>query len=99
MSRQKGSDGAGYSEYTLKEVIGNAVLSDWARCVAVDSGGEVWEYSKKPALNVGGFWRGGACTKSRYITKVVPPFNFKSCIWEIELGNCYWNVQLETTRN
>lgn len=63
------NDGAVYSEYTLKEVIGNAVLSDWVQWVSVHANGEVWGYGQ------------GLC---KYINKVVPPLNFKNCIWEIK---------------
>ena len=33
-----------HKEYTLQEVIGDAVLSDWAVAVTVDASGEVWEH-------------------------------------------------------
>lgn len=70
-----------YKEYTLKEVIGDAVLSDWARWVAVDGDGEVWEYSHdvKSALNEWVNYQGVA----NNINKIVPPFNFKNCIWRV----------------
>lgn len=66
---QNGNDGAVYSEYTLDEVIGDAVLSDWAQHVVVYATGEVWEYGQ------------GLC---KNINKVDPPLNLKSCIWEIK---------------
>lgn len=69
-------------EYTLEQVIGDAELSDWARWVAVDKDGEVWEYSHgvESAFNA---WRNheGWC---KNIKKVVPPLNFRNCIWEIK---------------
>ncbi len=71
-----------YKEYTLQEVIGDAVLSDWALVVAVDADGEVWEYSHAVESALNG-WRNyeGWC---KNINKVVPPLNFKNCIWEIK---------------
>lgn len=72
-----------YKEYTLQEVIGDAVLSDWARWVSVDADGEVWEYSQRPKENKHG-WHREIDFKDRYLNQVVPPFNFKNCIWEIK---------------
>ena len=71
-----------YKEYTLQEVIGDAVLSDWARWVAVDADGEVWEYSRhvKSALNEWISYQ----DRCRNINKVAPPLNFKNCIWEVK---------------
>lgn len=80
---QNGNDGAVYSEYTLAEVVGDAVLSDWAKWVSVDKSGEVWEYSEKPSVNyIQTEWiiHTGYFT---HITNVVPPLNFKNCIWGI----------------
>lgn len=71
-----------YKEYTLQEVIGDAVLSDWARWVSVDKDGEVWEYEGRPENYDCGWIDGGS--DCEYINKVVPPFNFKNCIWEIK---------------
>lgn len=70
-------------EYTLQEVIGDAVLSDWAEWVAVDKNGEVWEYGKKPMLTVEG-WSNPKSSRYRHIGYVVPPISFKKCIWEIK---------------
>ena len=78
---QNGNDGAVYSEYTLEEVIGDAVLSDWARWVAVDADGEVWEYESRPE-NYDHGWSGGS--ECKRISKVVPPLNFKNCILEVK---------------
>lgn len=91
---QNGNDGEHYREmlgksqpkceYTLDDVIGEAELSDCARWVAVDKDGEVWVYSQPPLAN-NHSWRGGIGVKVRYLNKkVVPPFNFKNCIWEIK---------------
>lgn len=80
---QNGNDGAVYSEYTLQEVIGDAVLSDWARLVSVDADGEVWQYSQRPKENKHG-WHREIDFKGRYLNQVVPPLNFKNCIWEIK---------------
>lgn len=71
-----------YKEFTLQEVIGDAVLSDWARWVAVDADGEVWEYSVKPSVEDCRWnYRG---SKNSCINKVVRPLNFENCIWEIK---------------
>ena len=77
---QNGNDGAVYSEYTLDEVVGDAVLSDWARWVSVDADGEVWEYEDHPSSDTYG-WYVQIGLENR-INKVVPPLNFKNCIWE-----------------
>lgn len=79
---QNGNDGAAYSEYTLQEVIGDAVLSDWARWVAVDEDGEVWEYANKPILSVA-MWNNSNESRYMHINKVVRPLNFKNCIWRV----------------
>lgn len=79
---QNGNDGAVYSEYTLQEVIGDAVLSDWAEWVAVSREGRVVEYEKKP--DVRGFNWISMSGMGRLINKVVPPLNFKNCIWRIK---------------
>lgn len=80
---QNGNDGAVYSEYTLDEVVGDAVLSDWARWVAIDKNGDVVEFDAKPSIN---YIQTGWLNSKGYFThikKVVPPFNFKNCIWEV----------------
>ena len=75
-----------YKEYTLQEVIGDAVLSDWARWVAVDANGKVWEYEEKPFIynnDTSKMWRIPKGPFNR-INKVVRPLNFKNCIWKIK---------------
>ena len=68
-------------EYTLEQVIGDAVLSDWARWVAVDKDGGVYEYSGRPrAGNLSGVW--GA--PPNYIKDIEPPSDFTKCIWKIK---------------
>lgn len=81
---QNGNDGAVYSEYTLQEVIGDAVLSDFVRWVSVDANGEVWGHDAKPYVNC--IQTGWLNSKGYFkrINKVVPPLNFKNCIWEIK---------------
>lgn len=79
---QNGNDGAVYSEYTLDEVVGDAFLSDWARWVAVDEDGDVWEFEDRPENYDRGWIDAGS--DCGYIKKVVPPLNFKNCIWEIK---------------
>lgn len=79
---QNGNDGAVYSEYTLKEVIGNAVLSDWARWVAVNNNGQVWEYENHPSSDPYGWF--SDLNSEGLINNVVPPLNFKNCIWRIK---------------
>lgn len=79
---QNGNDGAVYHEYTLDEVVGNAVLSEWARWVAIDSDGQVWEYSKKPII-ANKMWNNSENGRYMYIRKVARPHNFTSCIWEV----------------
>ena len=66
----------------MQEVIGDVVLSDWARWVAVDANGEVWEYAKKPVIT-DDMWNYLESFRLGYIGKVSPPRNFKNCIWEI----------------
>ena len=85
------NDGAVHSEYTLEEVIYVAVLSDWARWVAVDEDGCVFEYSRAviACSEEGIFKRDREKSKPhefnfRLINKVVRPLNFKNCIWEIK---------------
>lgn len=72
-----------HKEYTLQEVLGDAVLSDWAEWVAVDEDGEVWEYANKPILSVA-MWNNSNESRYMHINKVVRPLNFKNCIWEIK---------------
>ena len=69
-------------EYTLDEAVGDVVLSDWARWVTVDANGEVWEYAKKPTVT-NEMWNYLESGRLRYIGRVSPPRDFKSCIWEI----------------
>ena len=80
---QNGNDGAVYSEYTLDEVIGDAVLSDWVRWVVVTKCGMVVLASHKPELYIDSDqWSfTGKYGSSR---NVVPPLNFKNCIWRIK---------------
>lgn len=80
---QNGDDGEVQPEYTLDEVIGDAVLGDWARWVAVDANGEVWEHEVRPENNDYG-WNDVAGCGCGYIKKVAPPLNFKNCIWKIK---------------
>lgn len=80
---QNGNDGAAYPEHTLQEVIGDAVLSDWARWVAVDRDGEAWEYANKPILS-GAIWSNSNGCRYMHIKKVVRPLNFENCIWKIK---------------
>ena len=80
---QNGNDGAVYSEYTLDEVVGDAVLSDLARWVVVTRCGIVVMCELKPVPHEDSYqwdFRGGYAQ----INKVVPPLNFKNCIWEIK---------------
>lgn len=70
-------------EYTLQEVIGDAVLSDWVRWVVVTKCGMVVLASHKPELYTDSDqWN----FTGRYgsSSKVVPPLNFKNCIWEVK---------------
>ena len=62
------------------------VLSDWARWVAVDANGTVWEYEEKPFVYNNETEAKWSITKGdlEKINKVVPPLNFKKCIWEIK---------------
>lgn len=75
-----------YKEYTLQEVIGDAVLSDWARWVAVDKGGDVYEYSDRPYLldNSVGAWSAPKGGEYDLINKVASPTDFTKCIWEVK---------------
>lgn len=78
---QNGNDGAVYSEYTLDEVIGDAVLSDWARWVAVTKCGKSVEFEREPRAIID-MWSPSA-GRYRKINQVVPPLNFKNCIWRV----------------
>lgn len=75
-----------YKEYTLQEVIGDAALSDWARWVAVDKDGEVYEYSEQPHLvrDRFGAWNIQTGDKCRFIKDIEPPTDFTKCIWEVK---------------
>jgi hypothetical protein len=78
-------------EYTLEQVIGDAELSDWARRVAVDRDGNVYEYSREvAACALDKMWK--RCREDRrafgfqfrLINKIPPPADFTKCIWEIK---------------
>ena len=69
-------------EYTLEEVTRGVTLSSWARWVAVDVDGHVWELEYKP-VESHHKWRLGAGSRYRRINKVVPPINFKNCLFEV----------------
>ncbi|NLY14578.1 MAG: hypothetical protein GXZ10_13305 [Gammaproteobacteria bacterium] len=78
-------------EYTLGEVVGDAVLSDWAEWVAVDKNGGVFEYSRAviACSEEGIFKRDREKSKQhefkfRVINKLVPPLNFENCIFEVK---------------
>ena len=65
-----------YKEYTFKEVIGDAVLSDWVRWVVVTKCGMVVFASHKPELYTDSDqWN--FTGKYGSSSKVVPPLNFK----------------------
>lgn len=81
---QNGNDGAVYSEYTLQEVIGDAVLSDWAEWVAVDADGRVDEHDDKPHTLETIWDITSSESKHRNINKVVPPLNFKNCLFKVK---------------
>lgn len=71
--------------YTLDDVVPNGyVFSSWARWVAVDANGEVWEYDGTPSLSDIGEWYRATGSRSRLIARVAPPLNFKNCIWKIK---------------
>lgn len=74
-----------YKEYTLQEVIGDAVLSDyaWARWVVVTKCGMVVMCELEPVPHEDSeLWEfsGGY----GLVNRVAPPLNFKACIWEIK---------------
>lgn len=69
-------------EYTLGEVTRGVTLSDWAAWVAVDSDGEVWGYQEKPEPSAA-MWNSERGSHCRRINKVVPPINFKNCLFEV----------------
>lgn len=72
-------------EYTLEQVIGDAELRFWARWVAVDKDGEVYEYSDRPFLdNHVGLWDTQMDDECNYIKDIEPPADFTKCIWEIK---------------
>lgn len=73
-----------HNEYTLKEVLSNILLSVWARWVAADADGQLWEFDSKPTL-CGDFleWRpsGELCKK---LGRITPPLHYTKCIWELK---------------
>lgn len=73
-------------EYTLEEVtrgvMRGVTLSDWVKWVAVDSDGEVWGYQEKPEPSTA-MWYVKVGELCKVINKVVPPLNFKNCIWRV----------------
>ena len=69
-------------EYTLEEVTRGVTLSSWARWVAVDADGHVWEFEYKP-VESHHKWRLGAGSRYHRINKVVPPINFKNCLFGV----------------
>lgn len=81
---QNGNDGAVYSEYTLDEVIGDAVLSDWAEWVVVDGYGTVVELSVKPVAGESAWLVSCDYFVSANINKVAPPLNFKNCLFKVK---------------
>lgn len=68
-------------EYTLEEVTRGVTLSDWAKWVAVNPNGDVCECEHRPIpLSK---WNGEGGSRYRRVNKVVPPFNFKNCLFEV----------------
>lgn len=70
-------------EYTLEEVTHGVTLSSWARWVAVDADGEVWEFEAAPDRTSSEWGYSAATSHARRINKVVPPINFKNCLFEV----------------
>lgn len=72
-------------EYTLEEVTRGVTLSSWATYVAVDADGQVYEYEKKASdqHSIGTKWNSEGGSRHRRINKVVPPINFKNCLFEV----------------
>ena len=75
-------------EYTLEDVTHGVTLSDWARWVAVDANGGVCEYSHAVSTNDEVWQRVREKSRPheflfRLINKVVPPINFKNCLFEV----------------
>ena len=71
-------------ECTLEEVTRGVTLSDWARWVAVDADGHVWEFEYKPVKSPHKWTlSAGSDSLCRRINKVVPPINFKNCLFEV----------------
>ena len=72
-------------EYTLDDVIGDAELSDWARWVAVDEDGEVYEYPSRPDLSSHlGLWAIPDAYGWKRIKDIDPPADYTKCIWEVK---------------
>lgn len=75
-------------EYTLAEVTRGCQLSDWANFVAVDANGVVCEYECRPTAvsELGGVWVAQGLVNRRVtrLGKVVPPFNFRNCLFKIQ---------------
>ena len=75
-------------EYTLEEVTRGVTLSEWAAYVAVDANGGVYEYSHAVSTNDEVWQRVREKSRLyefnfRLINKVVPPINFKNCLFEV----------------
>ena len=71
-------------EYTLEQVIGYAELRSWARWVAVDESGDVYEYSDRPITGIyPAAWATPDDDKCNWIKDIEPPADFTKCIWEI----------------
>ena len=71
-------------EYTLEEVTRGVTLSSWARWVTVDEDGHVREFEYKPEECLYQWrLRAGSDSLCRRINKVVPPINFKNCLFEV----------------
>ena len=74
---------APHCEYMLGEVTGGIALSYWAAYVAVDADGHVHEYEIHPNTIRSEWVCAVPTSRNRRINKVVPPINFKNCLFEV----------------
>jgi len=68
-----------------KKITIEIELSDWAKFVATDAGGEIWEFEKEPKKYMD-VWENscGGKARCRYIAEIKPPKNWKDSLIRVE---------------